>query len=57
MRVAGDHRKDSIVKQEIFENHIDGMFDVQFVLDDRDQVVTMWRSLGLQCFQVAEGNF
>jgi len=27
------------------------------VFDDRDKVVKMWRSLGLTCFQVAEGNF
>jgi hypothetical protein len=27
------------------------------VFDDRDQVVRMWRSLGLTVFQVAEGNF
>ena len=28
------------------------------VFDDRNQVVDMWRNgLGLQCFQVADGNF
>jgi hypothetical protein len=32
-------------------------FDVQFVLDDRDQVVEMWRAMGLTCLQVAPGNF
>ena len=30
---------------------------VLFVLDDRDQVVDMWRRNGLTCFQVAEGDF
>lgn len=57
MRKAGDHRKDSIIKEEIYRTAIEGNFDVRFVLDDRDQVVQMWRSIGLQCFQVAEGNF
>lgn len=57
MRPAGDYRKDSIVKNEIFEKHISSEFDVRFVLDDRDQVVKMWREKGLACFQVAEGNF
>jgi len=28
-----------------------------FVLDDRDQVVNMWREQGFKCLQVAEGNF
>ena len=30
---------------------------VRFVLDDRNSVVAMWRSLGLTCLQVAEGDF
>ncbi|MBB1319593.1 hypothetical protein H5123_18390 [Shewanella sp. SR43-4] len=31
--------------------------EVLCVFDDRDKVVKMWRSLGLTCFQVAEGDF
>jgi hypothetical protein len=27
------------------------------VFDDRNQVVRMWRDLGLTVFQVADGNF
>lgn len=57
MRNAGDHRKDSVVKRELFDRHIRENFRVEFVLDDRNQVVEMWRSLGLTCLQVAEGNF
>lgn len=57
MRPEGDTRKDNIVKQEIYEQFIKGKYYVQLVLDDRDQVVQMWRSLGLTCFQVAEGEF
>lgn len=57
MREAGDMRKDSIVKAEIYEREIKDKFNIEFVLDDRQQVVDMWRGLGLTCFQVAEGNF
>lgn len=57
MRAAGDSRKDSIVKMEIFDREFRGKFNIKFVLDDRNQVVDMWRSLGLTCLQVAEGNF
>lgn len=57
MRPTGDYRKDSIVKLELFDAHIRGKFNVLFVLDDRDQVVKMWRDLGLTCLQVAYGNF
>lgn len=57
MRPAGDNRKDNVVKEEIYQNHIAGRFNVLFVLDDRDQVVRMWRDIGLTCFQVADGDF
>lgn len=57
MRPAGDMRKDSIVKAEIFEHNIRGKYNVKLVLDDRDQVVYMWRSLGLTCLQVNYGDF
>lgn len=58
MRPAGDVRKDAVVKRELFETHVKGKRYIHFVLDDRDQVVRMWRDeLGLQCFQVAPGNF
>jgi predicted kinase len=57
MRATGDNRKDSIVKRELYEAHVLGKYNVRFVLDDRDQVVELWRSLGLVCFQVAPGAF
>jgi len=60
MRQTSDNRKDSIVKREIYDKEIKEIkdkYNVFFVLDDRDQVVKMWRELGLTCFQVAEGNF
>lgn len=57
MRAAGDSRKDTIVKRELFEQHIRGKFNVLAVFDDRNSVVKMWRGLGLTCFQVAEGDF
>lgn len=57
MRKAGDYRQDAIVKREIYEREIKGRYEVLWVLDDRDQVVKMWREQGLTCLQVAEGNF
>jgi predicted kinase len=57
MRKTGDHRKDSIIKREIFDREIRGKYHVDFVLDDRNQVVHMWRDIGLTCLQVADGNF
>ena len=57
MRSAEDKRRDSIVKRELFDAHIRDRYDVAYVLDDRNQVVQMWRSLGLTVLQVAEGDF
>lgn len=57
MRPEKDRRKDSVIKYEIFDNHIRDNYHVLFVLDDRNSVVEMWRSIGLKCLQVEEGNF
>lgn len=57
MRPAGDTRRDWKVKYELFDQHVRERYRVALVLDDRDQVVRMWRSIGLPCFQVADGNF
>jgi predicted kinase len=57
MRAAGDKRKDSIVKAELFDRHIRDTYDVTCVLDDRKQVVDAWRAMGLTVLQVAEGDF
>lgn len=57
MRKDKDMRKDSIIKKEIYTQSIQGSYNVLFVLDDRNQVVELWRSLGLVCLQVAEGDF
>ena len=58
MRKDGDMRPDQIVKRELFERHVQGLYEVEGVLDDRDRVVRMWREeLGLTCLQVAPGAF
>lgn len=58
MREEADQRKDSVVKFELYMKNVINNWDVEYVLDDRDQVVSMWRNvLNLRCLQVAEGNF
>jgi len=42
----------------MFETHIRNKYFVEMVIDDRDQVVAMWRKeLGLTCLQVDYGDF
>lgn len=58
MRKSGDSRKDSLVKKELYQNELKGKYYVEFILDDRNQVVNMWRDeLRLPCFQVYYGDF
>ena len=47
---------DNDLKKQLLDEHVD-IDDVFLVVDDRQQVVDMWRSLGLNVFQVADGNF
>ena len=57
MRPENNMEKDSIIKARLFDENIRGKYNVAGVFDDRQQVVDMWRSMGITCFQVAEGNF
>lgn len=57
MRAKGDYRPDTIVKDELFNNNIDGKYDVMGIFDDRDSVVEMWRNKGLKVMQVERGSF
>lgn len=58
MRKSKDYRKYAVIKKEIYEQYIQDNYFIEFVLDDRNQVVDMWRKeLGLPCFQVFYGDF
>jgi hypothetical protein len=55
---AQEFEKDAKIKHEIYTRLIKPVYDVQFVIDDRKQVVDMWRNVaGLKVAQVAEGKF
>lgn len=57
MRKHEDNRPDTIIKDELFEEHIAGKYNVVAAFDDRDVVVDMWRKKGVKCFQVERGDF
>jgi len=57
MRADSDRRSDDIVKRELLARIRGDGFDPQLAIDDRKRVVDMWRSEGLICAQVAEGEF
>lgn len=57
MRPAGDTQPDNALKVQLFHQHIEPNWNVMFVLDDRNRVVDVWRSLSLPCFQVSPGDY
>lgn len=60
MRPSGDYRSDVIVKREILHEKIRGempSIEIDYVVDDRQCVVDMWREEGLVCLQCAPGDF
>lgn len=56
MRPIGNTEKDAVIKRRIFEE-LTKDYAIRVVYDDRNQVVDMWRELGVKCFQVADGDF
>lgn len=57
MRDEKDFRRDSIVKKEMYDKNIYGRYHVDFVIDDRLQVIEeCWNSLGLFVLNVNQNN-
>lgn len=54
MRKDRDFRPDVEVKTEIYNDHIRGVYDVRLALDDKPELITLWRSLGIPAWQVNE---
>lgn len=57
MRPLKDFRADHIIKEEILDKLRAEGKSILFTVDDRRQVVDMWRRNGVTCLQCAEGNF
>jgi len=57
MRAEGDERMDAIVKLELFNKNIRANYDIRYCVDDRAQVIRMYRSIGLNVLDVAGHTF
>jgi len=57
MRPEGDDRMDAIVKLELFNEHVRHNYNVKYCVDDRAQVIRMYRSIGLNVLDVAGHTF
>lgn len=57
MRPDRDNRSDYIIKEEILDRLLGEGKDIAFTVDDRQQVVDMWRRRGITCLQCDAGDF
>lgn len=57
MRKTGDRRPSHEVKRDLLNQARKDGFKPTMVFEDRVDDTAMWRSEGLRCFQVAEGNY
>lgn len=56
MRDEWDNRSDAIVKYEIAQK-LNEVYNIRYIFDDRNRVISMWREAGFRCLQVQDGNF
>jgi predicted kinase len=54
MRPEGDRRRDSVVKLELFNDHIRGRYNVAVAWDDRFRVCQTWHNLGITVFRCGD---
>lgn len=57
MRQEKDGRADHFVKEDILKAFFAEGLDIEFAVDDRQQVVDMWRRNGITCLQCDVGDF
>jgi FMN phosphatase YigB (HAD superfamily) len=57
MRQSGDSRQDNVVKEIILDFEILTRYTPYFMIDDRQQVVDMWRKRGFVTLQCDKGDF
>lgn len=54
MRVGGDHRLDSIAKEEILNRDILPRFNPVLAVDDREVVILVWKKYGIYTIKVTD---
>jgi predicted kinase len=57
MRHDGDYRQDYIAKEILLDFEILTRFKPHFMIDDRKQIVDLWRRRGFTCLACDEGDF
>ncbi len=55
MRKNDDMRSDTIVKKELYAQHLEDKI-VRYAIDDRPRIIRMWEELGIETFDVGGGE-
>lgn len=56
MRAEGDTRPSAEVKRSLYESAIKGRYDVMFAIDDLEENIEMFKSLGIKTLQFRYGD-
>lgn len=57
MREEDCKTKDTLLKPDLYMEHIEPYYDVEFMLEDRKRVVKAFRDIGITVLQCSEGDF
>lgn len=57
MRPARDRRSDTVVKKELLLNYVASLEQVLLIIEDRQHMVDLWRSMGLHVLHCAESSY
>jgi phosphoglycolate phosphatase-like HAD superfamily hydrolase len=57
MALGGQEQNNAEAKKYIYQTKIEKKYQVLFAIEDRSQVVSMWRKLGITCLQCADGQY
>jgi len=57
MRADNDNRADHLIKEDMLSGLLAEGHCIEFCVDDRQQVVDMWRRNGITCLQCDVGDF
>lgn len=57
MRAEDDNRTSPEVKRSLYESVIKGRFNVLFAIDDLEENINMWKSLGIKTLQFRYGDW
>ena len=54
MRKDGDMSQDTVIKEQLYKEHVEPNYEIIGAFDDKTRVIELWRSLGIIGYHVGE---